>query len=131
MSNINLYLNKMIDILNQDILKKILTYINIDIIKKQKILKNELNRYIKEYDKIFFNNLDYIVYRNIKNNLIIKNKKKKNTKYKFIKTINNNTDVDNLSYLLNSNLIIRDEDLIDENILLNTSNNIKIIVKYV
>ena len=39
MSNIELYLDKMKELLNSDILRKILTYINIDIIKKQKLLK--------------------------------------------------------------------------------------------
>ena len=34
MSNIELYLDKMKELLNSDILRKILTYINIDIIKK-------------------------------------------------------------------------------------------------
>lgn len=135
MSNIELYLDKMKELLNSDILRKILTYINIDIIKKQKLLKNELNKEIKEYNNIYFNNLDYIVYRNIKNNLIIKNKRNKNTKYKLIKTKNNNIDdlnnISDLSNLVNSNLIISNEQLIDENILLNTSNNIKIIVKYI
>lgn len=135
MSNIELYLDKMKELLNSDILIKILTYINIDIIKKQKLLKNELNNEIKEYNNIYFNNLDYIVYRNMKNNLIIKNKRNKNTKYKLIKTKNNNIDdlnnINNLSNLVNSNLIISNERLIDENILLNTSNNIKIIVKYI
>lgn len=135
MSNIELYLDKMKELLNSDILRKILTYINIDIIKKQKLLKNELNNEIKEYNNIYFNNLDYIVYRNMKNNLIIKNKRNKNTKYKLIKTKNNNIDdlnnINNLSNLVNSNLIISNERLIDENILLNTSNNIKIIVKYI
>jgi hypothetical protein len=135
MSNIELYLDKMKELLNSDILRKILTYINIDIIKKQKLLKNELNKEIKEYNNIYFNNLDYIVYRNMKNNLIIKNKKNKNTKYKLIKTKNNNIDdlnnINDLSNLVNSNLIISNEQLIDKNILLNTSNNIKIIVKYI
>lgn len=135
MSNIELYLDKMKELLNSDILRKILTYINIDIIKKQKLFKNELNKEIKEYNNIYFNNLDYIVYRNMKNNLIIKNKRNKNTKYKLIKTKNNNIDdlnnINDLSNLVNSNLIISNEQLIDENILLNTSNNIKIIVKYI
>tara|TARA_B100001540_G_scaffold317748_1_gene352596 strand:+ start:15260 stop:15667 length:408 start_codon:yes stop_codon:yes gene_type:complete len=135
MSNIELYLDKMKELLNSDILRKILTYINIDIIKKQKLLKYELNKEIKEYNNIYFNNLDYIVYRNMKNNLIIKNKRNKNTKYKLIKTKNNNIDdlnnINDLSNLVNSNLIISNEQLIDENILLNTSNNIKIIVKYI
>ena len=135
MSNIELYLDKMKELLNSDILRKILTYINVDIIKKQKLLKNELNKEIKEYNNIYFNNLDYIVYRNMKNNLIIKNKKNKNTKYKLIKTKNNNIDdlnnINDLSNLVNSNLIISNEQLIDKNILLNTSNNIKIIVKYI
>jgi len=135
MSNIELYLDKMKELLNSDILIKILSYINIDIIKKQKLLKNELNKEIKEYNNIYFNNLDYIVYRNMKNNLIIKNKRNKNTKYKLIKAKNNNindlNNIDNLSNLVNSNLIISNEELIDENILLNTSNNIKIIVKYI
>ena len=49
--------------------------------------------------------------------------------------INNNIDylnnINDLSNLVNSNLIIINEQLIDENILLNTSNNIKIIVKYI
>ena len=135
MSNIEFYLDKMKELLNSDILIKILTYINIDIIKKQKLLKNELNNEIKEYNNIYFNNLDYIVYRNMKNNLIIKNKRNKNTKYKLIKTKNKNIDdlnnINDLSNLVNSNLIISNEQLIDKNILLNTSNNIKIIVKYI
>ena len=52
-SNIDMYFDKMENILNLDIIKKILIIINIDIIKKQKKLKNILNEEINEYKDIY------------------------------------------------------------------------------
>lgn len=71
----NSYFDKMFEILNEDIVKKIILYINIDIIKKQKKLKKELNIQIKEYKNVFYNDKNYLIYRNLDNNLILKNKK--------------------------------------------------------
>ena len=110
------YFDKMFEILNEDIIKKIMLYINIDIIKKQKKLKKILNNEVKEYKNVFYNDKNYLIYRNLDNNLILKNKKNNLSNYKLIK-LNNNT----------SNIIINN----DSNIIMNNlNNNIKIIVKY-
>jgi len=120
------YFDKMFEILNEDIVKKIILYINIDIIKKQKKLKKELNNQIKEYKNVFYNDKNYLIYRNLDNNLILKNKKNYLSNYKLIK-LNNNTsnyDFDNNN---TSNIIINN----DSNIIMNNlNNNVKIIVKY-
>ena len=122
----NSYFDKMFEILNEDIVKKIILYINIDIIKKQKKLKKELNIQIKEYKNVFYNDKNYLIYRNLDNNLILKNKKNNLSNYKLIK-LNKNTsnyDFDNNN---TSNIIINN----DSNIIMNNiNNNIKIIVKY-
>ena len=120
------YFDKMFEILNEDIVKKIILYINIDIIKKQKKLKKELNNQIKEYKNVFYNDKNSLIYRNLDNNLILKNKKNYLSNYKLIK-LNNNTsnyDFDNNN---TSNIIINN----DSNIIMNNlNNNVKIIVKY-
>ena len=120
------YFDKMFEILNEDIVKKIMLYINIDIIKKQKKLKKILNNEIEEYKNVFYNDKNYLIYRNLDNNLILKNKKNNLSNYKLIK-LNKNTsnyDFDNNN---TSNIIINN----DSNIIMNNlNNNIKIIVKY-
>lgn len=120
------YFDKMFEILNEDIVKKIILYINIDIIKKQKKLKKELNNQIKEYKNVFYNDKNYLIYRNLDNNLILKNKKNYLSNYKLIK-LNNNTSNYDFDINNTSNIIINN----DSNIIMNNlNNNIKIIVKY-
>jgi hypothetical protein len=120
------YFDKMFEILNEDIVKKIILYINIDIIKKQKKLKKELNNQIKEYKNVFYNDKNYLIYRNLDNNLILKNKKNNLSNYKLIK-LNNNTSNYDFDINNTSNIIINN----DSNIIMNNlNNNIKIIVKY-
>lgn len=120
------YFDKMFEILNEDIVKKIILYINIDIIKKQKKLKKELNNQIKEYKNVYYNDKNYLIYRNLENNLILKNKKNNLSNYKLVKLNNNSSNYD---YDINntSNIIINN----DSNIIMNNlNNNVKIIVKY-
>lgn len=120
------YFDKMFEILNEDIVKKIMLYINIDIIKKQKKLKKILNNEINEYKNVFYNDKNYLIYRNLDNNLILKNKKNNLSNYKLIK-LNNNTSNYNFNINNTSNIIINN----DSNIIMNNlNNNIKIIVKY-
>lgn len=120
------YFDKMFEILNEDIVKKIMLYINIDIIKKQKKLKKILNNEVKEYKNVFYNDKNYLIYRNLDNNLILKNKKNNLSNYKLIK-LNNNTSNYNFNINNTSNIIINN----DSNIIMNNlNNNIKIIVKY-
>jgi hypothetical protein len=120
------YFDKMFEILNEDIVKKIILYINIDIIKKQKKLKKELNNQIKEYKNVFYNDKNYLIYRNLDNNLILKNKKNNLSNYKLIK-LNNNTSNYDFDINNTSNIIINN----NSNIIMNNlNNNVKIIVKY-
>lgn len=120
------YFDKMFEILNEDIVKKIMLYINIDIIKKQKKLKKILNNEINEYKNVFYNDKNYLIYRNLDNNLILKNKKNNLSNYKLIK-LNNNTSNYDFDINNTSNIIINN----DSNIIMNNlNNNIKIIVKY-
>ena len=120
------YFDKMFEILNEDIVKKIMLYINIDIIKKQKKLTKILNNEIEEYKNVFYNDKNYLIYRNLDNNLILKNKKNNLSNYKLIK-LNNNTSNYDFDINNTSNIIINN----DSNIIMNNlNNNIKIIVKY-
>ena len=120
------YFDKMFEILNEDIVKKIMLYINIDIIKKQKKLKKILNNEIEEYKNVFYNDKNYLIYRDLDNNLILKNKKNNLSNYKLIK-LNNNTSNYDFDINNTSNIIINN----DSNIIMNNlNNNIKIIVKY-
>jgi len=123
-NDIEIYLNKMENILNNDIIKKILTIINIDIINKQKKLKFTLNKEIKEYRDIYYKDKNYIIFRNEYDNLILKKRNNfvKNN-YKFFKL----NDLDNLDS--SSNYIIHSSNLIMNNI--SNSSNFKLIVKYV
>lgn len=123
-NDIEIYLNKMENILNIDIIKKILTIINIDIINKQKKLKFTLNKEIKEYRDIYYKDKNYIIFRNEYDNLILKKRNNfvKNN-YKFFKL----NDLDNLDS--SSNYIIHSSNLIMNNI--SNSSNFKLIVKYV
>jgi hypothetical protein len=123
-NDIEIYLNKMENILNNDIIKKILTIINIDIINKQKRLKFTLNKEIKEYRDIYYKDKNYIIFRNEYDNLILKKRNNfvKNN-YKFFKL----NDLDNLDS--SSNYIIHSSNLIMNNI--SNSSNFKLIVKYV
>lgn len=150
MSNIDLYFNKMENILNFDIIRKIYTIINIQIIKKQKILKKYLNDDILLYKNAFYYDKNLLIYKNNSNNIKIKNKNYNNKflSYKLLKVdnnyiVNSNILIDNFTN--NSNLIIDNNSsnfIIDNNIYFNNSNdnilfnningcNIKIIVKYI
>lgn len=74
-NNIDIYFDKMENILNNDMIKKILNIINIDIIKKQKKLKQILNEEINEYREIYYKDKNYIIFRNKYDNLILKKNK--------------------------------------------------------
>ena len=76
-SVIDLYFNKMEKILNNDLIHKIFTYINIQIIKKQKFFKNILNTEIIKYKNIYYNDNNFLIYRNNNNNILLNNKNKK------------------------------------------------------
>jgi|TARA_Y100000389_G_C17394098_1_gene481561 hypothetical protein len=145
-SDIELYMSKMENILNVDILKKILTIININIIKKQKILKNQLNQEINKYKDVYYKDNKFLIYKNKLNNIAIRNRfnYSNNINLKLIKvknnTINNDDNINNI-ILNNTNNIIYEKNLnnnemniLDDNIILdNTSNieNLLIYVKYI
>jgi len=120
--NIEIYMNLMEKILNVDILKKILTIINLDIINKQKIYKYFLNKELSNFKQIYCIDKNYIVYRNCSNNLAIKQNSANKKKLSLIKTNKNILD-------FNSDIILNNYD----NIILNSSNmnNIKIYIKYI
>ena len=120
--NIEIYMNLMEKILNVDILKKILTIINLDIINKQKIYKYFLNKELSNFKQIYCFDKNYIVYRNCSNNLAIKQNSANKKKLSLIKTNKNILD-------FNSDIILNNYD----NIILNSSNmnNIKIYIKYI
>jgi len=122
-NDIDIYIDKMVNILNLDIIKKILNIINIMIIKKQKKLKLILNKEINEYKDIYYNDKKYIIFKNKYDQLILKQKKIiLNSKYNFFKLEN----IDNSSnYILNNN---NNSNIIMNNI--SNSSNFKIIVKY-
>lgn len=125
MSNlsIDIYFDKMEKILNFDMIKKILTIINIIIIKKQKYLKLELNEEIREYKDLYYKDKNYIIFKNKYDNLILKKKNFfLNSKYNFFK-LENTADID-----LTSNIILNNSNVIMNNI--SNSSNFKIIVKY-
>ena len=94
-------------ILNKDVLKKILTIINIDIIKKQKEFKYELNKELNKYKDIYYMDKRYLIYKNNLNNIAIRNRNNINkTNIKLIKVENNNS-LDNINnIILNNNIII-------------------------
>ena len=122
-NDIDIYIDKMVNILNLDIIKKILNIINIMIIKKQKKLKLILNKEINEYKDIYYNDKKYIIFKNKYDQLILKHKKNiLNSKYNFFKLEN----IDSSSnYILNNN---NNSNIIMNNI--SNSSNFKIIVKY-
>tara|TARA_B110001450_G_scaffold47088_2_gene43802 strand:- start:2497 stop:2898 length:402 start_codon:yes stop_codon:yes gene_type:complete len=120
------YCNKMEQILNNDIIKKILSIININIIKKQKKLKYKLNEEIIEYKDLYYKDKNYIIFRNKFDDLVLK---KKNIyidyKYNFLKLANYNEKSSNI--ILHNN-IINNSNIIMSN--LSNSSNFKIVVKY-
>lgn len=142
-SDIELYMSKMENILNVDILKKILTIININIIKKQKILKNQLNQEINKYKDVYYKDNKFLIYKNKLNNIAIRNRfnYSNNINLKLIKvknnTINNDDDINNI-ILNNTNNIIYEKNLnnnemniLDDNIILNNTSNIENLLIYV
>lgn len=120
------YCNKMEQILNNDMIKKILSIININIIKKQKKLKYKLNEEIIEYKDLYYKDKNYIIFRNKFDDLVLK---KKNIyidyKYNFLKLANYNEKSSNI--ILHNN-IINNSNIIMSN--LSNSSNFKIVVKY-
>ena len=120
------YCNKMEQILNNDIIKKILSIININIIKKEKKLKYKLNEEIIEYKDLYYKDKNYIIFRNKFDDLVLK---KKNIyidyKYNFLKLANYNEKSSNI--ILHNN-IINNSNIIMSN--LSNSSNFKIVVKY-
>lgn len=127
-SNIDIYFDKMENILNLDMIKKILIIINIDIIKKQKKLKNILNEEINEYKDIYYKDKNYMIFKNKYDNLILKKRNiLLNSKYDFFKLDNSQSNIDYSSnYILNNT---NNSNIIMNNI--SNSSNFKIIVKYV
>lgn len=126
MSNlsIDIYFDKMEKILNLDMIKKILTIINISIIKNQKYLKLQLNDEIREYKDLYYKDKNYIIFKNKHDNLILKKKNSfLNSKYNFFKLDNT---VNNIH--LTSNIVLNSSNVIMNNI--SNSSNFKIIVKY-
>jgi hypothetical protein len=147
-SEIELYMNKMESILNIDVIKKILTILNLNIIKQQKKLKYELNTEISAFKDIFYKDKKFIIYKNKSNNIAIKNRftNINNVNLKLIKVKNNIDNIDNNNInniiLNNSSNIIYEKilnineinNITNDNIILeNTSNidNISIHVKYI
>ena len=145
-SDIELYMNKMENILNVDILKKILKFININIIKKQKKLKNQLNQEINKYKDVYYKDNKFLIYKNKLNNIAIRNRfnYSNNINLKLIKvknnTINNDDNINNIILNNNNNIIYEknlnnnEMNILDDNIILdNTSNieNLLIYVKYI
>lgn len=127
--NIDIYIDKMENILNLDIIKKILNIININIIKKQKKLKRILNEEINEYMDIYYKDKNYIIFRNKYDNLILKKKKIfLNSKYNFFKLENSLENIDSSSNFILNNNILNSSNIIMNNI--SNSSNFKIIVKY-
>tara|TARA_B000000477_G_C6095050_1_gene229492 strand:- start:2390 stop:2788 length:399 start_codon:yes stop_codon:yes gene_type:complete len=124
-NDIHIYLDKMENILNLDMIKKILNIINIQIIKNQKKLKHILNEEINEYKDIYYKDKNYIIFKNKYDNLILKKKNTLlNSKYNFFKLENSLENIDSSSnFILNNN-----SNIIMNNI--SNSSNFKIIVKY-
>lgn len=124
-NDIDIYLDKMENILNLDIIKKILNIINIQIIKNQKKLKYILNEEINEYKDIYYKDKNYIIFKNKYDHLILKKKNTLlNSKYNFFKLEN----IDCSSNFILNNNIINNSNIIMNNI--SNSSNFKIIVKY-
>lgn len=126
--DIDMYFDKMENFLNLDMIKKILTIINIEIIKKQKKLKNILNEEINEYKDIYYKDKNYMIFKNKYDNLILKKRNNIfNSKYNFLKLDNYQDHIDYSSniilnnYTNNSNVIMNN---------ISNSSNFKIIVKY-
>lgn len=124
-NDIDIYIDKMNNILNLDIIKKILNIINIQIIKKQKKLKCILNEEINEYKDIYYKDKNYMIFRNKYDNLILKKTNLiLNSKYNFFKLEN----IENSSNFILDNSIANTSNIIMNNI--SNSSNFKIIVKY-
>lgn len=127
-SNIDMYFDKMENILNLDMIKKILTIINIEIIRKQKKLKNILNEEINEYKDIYYKDKNYMIFRNKYDNLILKKRNNfLNSKYNFFKLDNSQPNIDYSSNIILSNYT-NNSNVIMNNI--SNSSNFNIIVKY-
>ena len=128
-NDIDIYLDKMENILNLDMIKKILNIINIQIIKTQKKLKHILNEEINEYKDIYYKDKNYIIFKNKYDHLILKKKNTLlNSKYNFFKLENSLENIDSSSNFILNNNIINNSNIIMNNI--SNSSNFKIIVKY-
>lgn len=143
-SEIELYMDKMEKILNNDdMIKKILLIINLDIIKTQKKKKYELNKEIKKFEDIYYKDKRYIIYKNKLNNIAIKNRSNNNNSInlKLIKLENNNINTHDINNVIlnNINNIIYEKNInindmnnaIDDNIILKNSSNIDNVVIHV
>ena len=139
-------MDKIEKILNNDMIKKILLMINLDIIKIQKRKKYELNKEIKKFEDIYYKDKRYIIYKNKLNNIAIKNRSNNNNNnnninLKLIKVENNNININNINNVIlnNINNIIYEKKInindinnaIDDNILLKNSSNIDNVVIHV
>ncbi len=120
--DINSFLNMMENILSYDIIKDIINIIykdfNISIVKRQKLLKYQLNKDIIRFHNTYYYDKNYLIYKNNLNQMVLK-QKKSNTLHK----ISLYSDSDN-----SSNLILNDNN--DEIILFTNQNNIKLYVMY-
>ena len=143
-SEIELYMDKMEKILNNDdMIKKILLIINLDIIKTQKKKKYELNKEIKKFEDIYYKDKRYIIYKNKLNNIARKNRSNNNNSInlKLIKLENNNINTHDINNVIlnNINNIIYEKNInindmnnaIDDNIILKNSSNIDNVVIHV
>lgn len=63
----------MADMLNPDLIKSIITIINIDIIKKQKRLKRQLMLDIKKLFNIYYYDNNFLMYLNENNQIVLQN----------------------------------------------------------
>jgi hypothetical protein len=133
MLNIDNYINTMINMLSNDLIKDIINIIykdyNLKIIKKQKRLKYILNKDIINFHNIYYYDNKYMIYRNENNQVLLKN---------LISNQMNNISLYNVS---SSNIIINNNhndnnDIIlfdinnDNESLINKKINLNIIYRY-
>jgi len=113
MNNIDLYIDKLVYYCNTDILLKILTYINIDIIKKQKKIKFLLHLEIIKYKDVCYFDNRLSIYKNLDNQLFLQNYFN-----------NNNVTLINANNFINNNQVINTNDVIFNTNIDSTSNDL-------
>jgi len=69
----DVFIKMMADMLNPDLIKSIITIINIDIIKKQKRLKRQLMLDIKKLFNIYYYDNNFLMYLNENNQIVLQN----------------------------------------------------------